>query len=174
MSAPGINFLFMGVSNVTGSIPTTQHVSGKPEPEAARLLTSWWTAALAMPYPIIPGVPPVAGLAPGRTRSPPSRRYFAAKDPLMDELQTDCFHIRSAFLIQSPSAALPPAHPPATLITASTLSPCNSLHSQVHLKAVRPNKQCIQIELNNVSSVILLKEEIYNDRGIVVQCLQNT
>ena len=49
VSAPGMNFLFIGVSNVTGSIPATQHVSGKPEPEVARLLTSWWTAALAMP-----------------------------------------------------------------------------------------------------------------------------
>merc|ERR1719245_183356 len=76
-----------------------------------------------MPYPIIPGVPPVAGLAPGSTRRPFSLRNFAARVPEIVELQTDCFHMRSAFLIQSASPALPPAQPPATLITASTLSP---------------------------------------------------
>ena len=40
VSAPGINFLFMGVSKVTGRIPRTQARSGRPDPSEARLLTS--------------------------------------------------------------------------------------------------------------------------------------
>ena len=40
VSAPGINFLFMGVSNVTGRMPRTQARSGRPDPSDARLLTS--------------------------------------------------------------------------------------------------------------------------------------
>ena len=49
MSAPGMNFLFMGVSRVTGRMPRTQVSPGSPEPSLARLFTSWWTAALAIP-----------------------------------------------------------------------------------------------------------------------------
>ena len=40
-----MNFLFMGVSRVTGRIAATQLSSGSPDPGAARLATNWCTAA---------------------------------------------------------------------------------------------------------------------------------
>ena len=43
----------------------------------------------------IPGVPAVAGAAPGRTRHPPGLECFAATAAAMVELHTDCFHIIS-------------------------------------------------------------------------------
>ena len=45
----------------------------------ARLCTRWWVAALAMPYPNIPGVGPTAPAAPISVRRPPSARSFAER-----------------------------------------------------------------------------------------------
>jgi len=49
-SESGINFLFMGVSSVTGKIAPAKVPSGSPDPLAPSELTNWWTAAFAMPY----------------------------------------------------------------------------------------------------------------------------
>ncbi len=49
---------------------------------------------------------------PGKTTHPPALRWFAANAAAMAELQTDCFHIRSAFLMKSAESAAPPAQPP--------------------------------------------------------------
>ena len=72
LSASGMNFLFIGVSRVMGRSPRAQEEGGRPEVdwpklgggdrhgvevETDYLLTSWCTAALAIPYPIMPGVP---------------------------------------------------------------------------------------------------------------------
>ena len=61
------------------------------------------------------------GFAPGRTKQPPVFKCFAAKAAEIVELHTDCFHIKSAFLIKSGEFADPPAQPPAMLMIASTL-----------------------------------------------------
>ena len=66
--------------------------SGSPDFGAsARDFVSWWTAALARPYPIIPGVAPLAGSAPGSTRSPPEVfKWRLASRAAMVEVQTLC------------------------------------------------------------------------------------
>ena len=45
VSAPGMNFLFMGVSRVTGRMAAARQLSGSPDPEQARLFVKWCTAA---------------------------------------------------------------------------------------------------------------------------------
>ena len=45
----------------------------------------------------VPGVPAVAGWAPGSTRQPPGLECLAATAAAMVELHTDCFHIMSQF-----------------------------------------------------------------------------
>lgn len=67
----GIHFRFIGVSRVIGSMATTNELSGKPESLPANDFVSWWTAAFAIPYPIMPGVPLRAGFAPVNAKSPP-------------------------------------------------------------------------------------------------------
>ena len=47
--------------------------------------------------PSVPGVPAVAGWAPGSTRQPPGLECLAATAAAMVELHTDCFHIMSQF-----------------------------------------------------------------------------
>lgn len=131
-SALGMNFLFIGVSKVTGSIATAAVSAGIPLFFAARLWHSWWTAALAMPYPIMPPVPDWAALAPARVSSPPVFRCKAARWLEMVEVHTLCFHIKSAFLYKSLELQFPPAHPPATHKMASTFcSPSNWATSAV-------------------------------------------
>ena len=56
-SAFGIHLRFIGVSKVTGRIATTEVSLGSPPSSEAKDLHRWCTAALAIPYPIIPGVP---------------------------------------------------------------------------------------------------------------------
>lgn len=119
-SALGIHFLFMGVSSVIGKIETTSELSGRPEPEAESDFVSWWTAALAIPYPIMPGVLPRAGFAPVRVKTPPSFRNCDAIEAEIVDDQTLCLIIKSVFFARS-FVAFPPAHPPATQITASSL-----------------------------------------------------
>ncbi len=72
-------------------------------------------------YPIMPGVPSRAALAPGNTRHPPAFRCAAATAAEMAELQTDCFHIRSEFLTKSGESADPPAQPPVWKHTRGSL-----------------------------------------------------
>ena len=49
----------------------------------------------------VPGVPAVAGWAPGSTRQPPGLECLAATAAAMVELHTDCFHIMSQFCTMS-------------------------------------------------------------------------
>ena len=51
---------------------------------------------------------------PGRIMQPPGFRWWAASAAEIPELQTDCFHIKSAFLMKSAESAAPPAQPPAS------------------------------------------------------------
>lgn len=44
----------------------------------------------------LPGVPLRAGWAPGKVKTPPFLRYFAAKLEAMTDVQTLCFHMLSA------------------------------------------------------------------------------
>lgn len=44
-----------------GRMAFTLASAGRPESGPAKLRTSWWTAAFAMPYPIMKGVPFCAG-----------------------------------------------------------------------------------------------------------------
>lgn len=46
-------------------------------------------------------MPPTQGAAPGRVIIPPSFRYLAARAAAMELVQTLCFHIMSAFLMNS-------------------------------------------------------------------------
>ena len=57
-------------------------------------------------------LPSNAGWAPGRTRHPATFKCLAANAADMVLLHTDCFHIKSAFLMKSLELADPPAHPP--------------------------------------------------------------
>ena len=91
----------------------TWEFSGMPDLGSAKDFVNWWTAAFAIPYPIIPGVPAIAGWAPGKTRIPPFLRYLFAILADIVELHTLCFHIRSAFLMKSLDDVDPPAQPPA-------------------------------------------------------------
>ena len=45
----------------------------------------------------VPGVPDVAGWAPGSTMQPPALECLAATAAAIVELHTDCFHIMSQF-----------------------------------------------------------------------------
>ena len=90
----------------------TREFSGMPDLGSANDFVNWCTAAFAIPYPIIPGVPADAGAAPGNTRIPPLLRYLFATLAEIVELHTLCFHIRSEFLIKSFDAVDPPAQPP--------------------------------------------------------------
>lgn len=54
-----------------GSTASTLVLGGRPLSAAPRLDTSWWTAAFARPYPIIPAVPCKAAWAPVRASKPP-------------------------------------------------------------------------------------------------------
>lgn len=49
----------------------------------------------------LPGVPPRAGLAPGKETSPPSLRNWAATEAAITELHTLCLHIKSLFFTNS-------------------------------------------------------------------------
>ena len=122
LSAFGIHFRFIGVSRVIGKIATTRDPAGSPLSLAANDFVNWWTAALAIPYPIIPGVPSKAALAPVNAKNPFSLRLCAARLPAITELHTLCFHMSSAFIKKSLLDAFPPAHPPATHIIPSSLS----------------------------------------------------
>lgn len=53
-SALAIHFLFIGVSRVTGRMATAVAPVGRPDPGPASDCVNWCTAALAIPYPIIP------------------------------------------------------------------------------------------------------------------------
>lgn len=110
-SAFGIHLRFICVSNVIGRMETTNESSGKPDFSQANDFVKWWTAALANPYPIMPGVPFNAASAPVNDNIPPGlkkRELIVAE--IVDD-QTLCLHIKSAFLDKS-FAALPPAQPP--------------------------------------------------------------
>jgi hypothetical protein len=122
VSALGIHLRFIGVSRVMGKIARQVALSGRPDLGSPRLLVNWWIAALAMPYPIMPGVPPKAGWAPGNTKQPPDFKCFAANAAEIEELQTDCFHMRSEFLMKSGESAEPPAHPPRKVNTKPSAS----------------------------------------------------
>ena len=131
----------MGVSSVTGRMAAARQSSASPDPAHARLLVRWCTAAcrgltyccagvtllrsltLAMPYPDMPGVPPAAGAAaPGSTIMPPGRRWAVASEAEMEAGHTEERHIASLFFTNSLAAGEPPAQPPATQITASSLA----------------------------------------------------
>lgn len=71
------------------------------------------------PYAIIPDVAPSkTGAAPGSTKNPPVFKCFAAIWDEIAEVHTDCFSAKSTFATKLSAEALPPHHPPATLITA--------------------------------------------------------
>ena len=81
------------------------------------------TITFAIPYPAIPGVPASAGAAaPGKMTMPPGFRYVVARLAEIEAGHTDDLHIASLFFTNSFEAGDPPAHPPATQMTASSLS----------------------------------------------------
>ena len=79
-------------------------------------------STFAIPYPHIPGVPATAGAAPGNMTIPPCFRWEVARLAEMEAGHTEDRHMASLFLIKSLEAGDPPAQPPATQITASSLS----------------------------------------------------
>ena len=68
--------MILYIPRVIGSKANVLASDGNPESAEANDLVSWCIAAFAIPYPIIPGVPPSAGCAPGRTKHP-SSNYLA-------------------------------------------------------------------------------------------------
>ena len=64
------------IPSVIGSNANAVALDGNPESADASDFVSWCIAAFAIPYPIMPGVPPSAGCAPGRTKHP-SIKYIS-------------------------------------------------------------------------------------------------
>lgn len=122
MSAAGMNLRLFGVSSVLGRIAMAVASGERPDPGAARDRTSWWTAAFAIPYPIIVGVPARAGAAPHVQNRPslsihPSEkltgwlhttvnvthgaRNLEATWAATSDVHTLCFHIKSVLAMTS-------------------------------------------------------------------------